>query len=139
MKRIPLFSLVLASLPPLMATSANAQSFDLFGTYQNQRLLDTFCANNPHLRNQKECRYYWQNQPQRTRPNTSSSQNSLIPPEYIQALRECNNSYIHGFIAASETAGDVRYTNPKLLRRARECGAISSEEFEELLPYQQDR
>lgn len=91
-KKIPLFSLVLASLTPLIATSASAQGFDLLGTYQNQRLLDTFCANNPHLRNQKECRYYWQNKPQRTRPNNSRRRtrpNTFTPNSGSTNLKRC--------------------------------------------------
>lgn len=140
MNKFQVFGLVLASLTPLMATTANAQGFDLLGTYQNQRLLDTFCANNPHLRNHEKCRYYYRRNPSRvTRPNTtitkrSSVNSSPIAPQFIQALQDCNNSYISGYVA-----GRRAYNLPipsQMLQRAQQCGAISSKRLEELLSYQ---
>ncbi|PSB02338.1 hypothetical protein C7B64_13675 [Merismopedia glauca CCAP 1448/3] len=69
-KKIPLFGLVLASLTPLMPTTANAQiTIDLLGIYQTEEL----CKNNPSLSDHKLCRgYYRQNRIRRTSPNTST-------------------------------------------------------------------
>jgi hypothetical protein len=52
----------------------------------------------------------------------SSTNNSVISPKFIQALRNCNNSFIRGYVDARRA-----YSLPiplQLLQRAKQCGAI---------------
>jgi tetratricopeptide (TPR) repeat protein len=90
MHKFRVFSLILASLIPLMPTSANAQiTIDLLGIYQTEEL----CKNNPSLSNHKLCRaYYRQNPTRRTRPNNSRRRtrpNTFTPGSGSRNLQRC--------------------------------------------------
>jgi hypothetical protein len=121
MNKLIHFWAILALVAPLGATKVHAQSFgapiDLIAPVQEDIIRDL--EQNGNSKKPSAVQY---------RPS--------YPPKYIKALQRCDNEEISGYIAAGRVTEDVDFDHPLLLRRARECGAISSERLEELLYYQ---
>jgi hypothetical protein len=122
MGKFKYFSIVLAGLVPFTAWKANAQPFaapiDLLGPMQEKTIQDLQQGNSTRGRNRSPVRY------------------GSIPPGFIPALQQCDNEKIARVIEARRVVEDVLFYPPKLLRRARQCGAISSARLEQLLNYQ---
>ncbi len=125
MNKLKLLGIILASLSPLVATDGDAQ-LDLFSPVEVG--LEGYCVDHPELRNDSSCeKYYRRNPAELTRPNTttpkrSSVNSSPIAPQFIQALQNCNNSYIRGYVAGRRASNLP--IPPQMLQRAQQCGAI---------------
>lgn len=111
MNKLRHFWAILALVAPLAATKVHAQSFgapiDLIAPVQEDIIRDL--EQNGSSKKPSPVQY---------RPSYS--------PDFIKALQECDNEEISGHISAQRVTEDVDFTHPLLLRRARECGAISS-------------
>jgi hypothetical protein len=121
MSKLRYFWAILALVAPLAATEVHAQTFgapiDLLAPVQEDIIHDL------------------EQNGSSTKPSAVQYRPSY-PPKYIKALQECDNEEISRYIAVGRVTEDVDFDHPLLLRRARECGAISSERLEELLYYQ---
>jgi tetratricopeptide (TPR) repeat protein len=98
MHKFPVLSLVLASLIPLMPTTANAQiTIDLLGIYQTEEL----CKNNPSLSDHKLCRAYYKDNPSSNTdpPAPSSTTDSTVNNLYQQGIQLLQQDNYQGSLA----------------------------------------
>lgn len=123
MSKFKYFWIVLAGLTPLSASGVNAQSFgapiDILGPVQEDLIREV--RQNPSSTGSR---------------NTSPARYGKVSPKFINALQQCDNETIARHIALNRVVEDVYFYPPQLLRRAYQCGAISSARLEQMLNYQ---